>query len=411
MLPFAKLNGIGFDFFDALFNSTSAVCTVGVTTVNYNEFSPIGKGIMIFLMQVGSMGVITIIIGLGIILQKKSIDWFIAGGGIFEYLGIKNISIFIKVMIFFSFFIEILGALAYKFFGFINGLNISFQDSLLMSVSMFCNNGFSLLDQSYFEFFQTRSYYLIGIFLMIAGSLGYLFFYEIYKYFKNKKNDEDYFFSLTTRVSIFIYFITTFICWFLVFITQENTFSSYSLIRSFFCAVSIRGCGMIPYLKISILFLFFSSLYAVIGTCPLATGGGLKTSALAVILYTPYSLFKKYNNIVIMERIIPWKKVLYSYFYLFLLIFSSILFFILHFKFYGLSDNQIIPVYSNILGMITSFGGPFFLNNIVIDHKVLYFLSILTGKIISLLMGIYSSFKISKNSIYQVFPDGKLFMI
>ena len=72
MLPFATRNGQGASFMDALFTSTSAVCVTGLVvhdTATY--WSVFGQAIILFLIQIGGMGVVTIGVSIAIFSGKK----------------------------------------------------------------------------------------------------------------------------------------------------------------------------------------------------------------------------------------------------------------------------------------------------------------------------------------------------
>ncbi|MEW5815010.1 MAG: potassium transporter TrkG, partial [Spirochaetota bacterium] len=47
------------NYIDALFTSVSAVCVTGLTTVNTAQFSPIGKILILMLIQIGGLGIIS----------------------------------------------------------------------------------------------------------------------------------------------------------------------------------------------------------------------------------------------------------------------------------------------------------------------------------------------------------------
>ena len=58
MLPKATYDGIS--FLDALFTSTSAVCVTGLIVVDTGTFfTPLGQNIIVFLIQLGGLGILT----------------------------------------------------------------------------------------------------------------------------------------------------------------------------------------------------------------------------------------------------------------------------------------------------------------------------------------------------------------
>ena len=65
MLPISTADGRGAPLVDALFTSTSAVCVTGLVvhdTATY--WSPFGQVVLLGLIQLGGMGVVTVVVGL-----------------------------------------------------------------------------------------------------------------------------------------------------------------------------------------------------------------------------------------------------------------------------------------------------------------------------------------------------------
>ena len=72
MLPVSSRDGVFTPFLDALFTSTSAVCVTGLVvhdTATY--WSAFGQVILLFLIQIGGMGVITVAAAFAMISGKK----------------------------------------------------------------------------------------------------------------------------------------------------------------------------------------------------------------------------------------------------------------------------------------------------------------------------------------------------
>ena len=72
MLPFATQDGNGASFMDSLFTSTSAVCVTRLIlhdTATY--WSSFGQAVILFLIQIGGLGVVTISVLVAIISGKK----------------------------------------------------------------------------------------------------------------------------------------------------------------------------------------------------------------------------------------------------------------------------------------------------------------------------------------------------
>ena len=62
-LPYASADGVPVSFLDALFTSTSASCVTGLVLFDtYTQWSLFGRIIILILIQIGGLGVVTMII-------------------------------------------------------------------------------------------------------------------------------------------------------------------------------------------------------------------------------------------------------------------------------------------------------------------------------------------------------------
>ncbi len=181
MLPVATKGAHGASFFDALFTATSAACVTGLSVQDTATYwSMFGKIVIILLIQVGGMGVITVVVAITMLMgkkiglaQRKIMQESISAdklGGIIGFT--SNI---IKVV----FVIELLGAVLlfpvfYKEHGILSGIGYS----LFHSVSAFCNAGFDLM--GYHEKFSSLTYYnsnvllnIVIVMLILVGGIGF----------------------------------------------------------------------------------------------------------------------------------------------------------------------------------------------------------------------------------------------
>ena len=73
LLPQSTDSGRKTTFLDALFTATSAVCVTGLTVVDTaTHWSGLGKGIILFLVQIGGLGIVTVV-SIGILLVADRI--------------------------------------------------------------------------------------------------------------------------------------------------------------------------------------------------------------------------------------------------------------------------------------------------------------------------------------------------
>lgn len=392
---------------DAILNSTSIICGIGYLTFSFLQLSSFGKLFIMLFVSLGSIGLMTIIIFISSFFKKRGIEWYTLASGIFDLYGASSIYKFIKIIFFSSIIFEILGTITYKSIAFYNNFFISWIDALYISVNMFCNSGFNTSKEIYILFSATPSYYLLSSLLMLIGGIGFLVIFEIYLYI-TAKHSSLYLFSLTTKIIFLVYFFTTLISWILYFYFYENSFSAISLSRSLFTSLSMHAYGFMPYENATGITFLCSSLYGIIGTAPLGTGGGIRTSLFAILVYTPISIYNKYENVMIMKKSISWKKVILGHIYfLYILLISIFQSLILCLYIKGI---DYIFLFSDILSCVTGLGLLSSLNCYSnVSVKIILILSIIIGKILSIIMGLNSSVLINTKSIQ--YPEGKLIII
>jgi hypothetical protein len=150
MLPNVH-KGTSLGFVDALFTSTSAVCVTGLVVTNTSNFNLSGQIIILFLIQIGAIGIMTLSSSLLLFLRgeldlhKRTL--FAKLNDSFSLHSARDILSFILK---FTFFTEAIGVL-FLFFGFmLQGFSVkhSIYSAVFHSISAFCNAGFSIYDSS-----------------------------------------------------------------------------------------------------------------------------------------------------------------------------------------------------------------------------------------------------------------------
>ena len=190
MLPFASAEGKVTSFIDALFTATSATCVTGLVVQDTATYwSGFGQAVILFLIQIGGMGVITIALLLTMmsgrkisLRQRVLMQEAISApkmGGIVKLTGF----IFKAIIL-----IEVLGAVFmfpvfYKEFGFIKGI----WYALFHSISAFCNAGFDLMGvKGKYSSLTTLSgsvtVNVVIMMLIVIGGLGFITWEDIRKH-------------------------------------------------------------------------------------------------------------------------------------------------------------------------------------------------------------------------------------
>ena len=71
-LPISSANGKSVPYVDALFTATTATCVTGLVTVpTISTWSVFGQIVILLLIQIGGLGVITVVAGMMMIFQRK----------------------------------------------------------------------------------------------------------------------------------------------------------------------------------------------------------------------------------------------------------------------------------------------------------------------------------------------------
>lgn len=181
MLPVSTRAGTATPFSDALFTSTSAVCVTGLVmhdTATYWSF--FGQVVILFLIQIGGLGVITVAASFAMIsgkkislMQRSTMQEAIAAPKVGGIVRLTNFMIRTTLAI------ELLGTIIMapvfcRDFG-VKGLWVA----LFHSVSAFCNAGFDLMGTT--EAFSSLTGYasepvvnLTIMSLIIIGGIGFL---------------------------------------------------------------------------------------------------------------------------------------------------------------------------------------------------------------------------------------------
>ena len=307
MLPNATHSGI--TLIDALFTSTSAVCVTGLIVVDTGSFfTQFGQIVILMLIQAGGIGIMTF---------TSYFSYFFKGVSTYENQivlsqvtnteKIAEVFAIMRKIILITFLIEGLGALF--IFQSIDSkaipiLNQRLFFAIFHSISGFCNAGFSTLQNSLYEGPYQFNYpmHLIIASLIILGGLGFPIVLNLLRFIKAKivffvlgfynKKRQQYIprlINLNTRI-VLITTLVLIVGGTLLFYLFEynNTLSGHSfggkVATAFFGAVTTRTAGFntvdTGLLSIPTILIFIFLMW--VGASPSSTGGGIKTSSLAI---------------------------------------------------------------------------------------------------------------------------------
>jgi trk system potassium uptake protein TrkH len=299
-LPVSTRTGKGISFLNALFTSTSAVCVTGLVIADTGTtFTLFGQLVILALIQMGGLGVMTvmstvfIIIGKRITLSERLL--------IQNQLGEDSISGMVRLIlrvVRVTLIAEGAGVLVFMIrfvpeYG-LKGVYLS----VFHSISSFCNAGFDVFGTVTGKFSSLTGFandpliVITTMLLVVTGGLGFMVVADIFSRVRIREK------LGLTRYSRFVLVLTGGLIalgagfFFLFELPNPDTLGSGDLtvtgkiLSGFFQSVTPRTAGfntisqnaMTPAGKLVTMVLMF------IGASPSGTGGGIKTTTFAVVL-------------------------------------------------------------------------------------------------------------------------------
>lgn len=316
-LPIAAAAGRSPGLLDALFTATSAVCVTGLTVRDTATFfSPFGQLVILILIQLGGLGIMTF---------SASI---VAAFG--RRLGLGQRSTF-TTMIEQTRNIDILRTLRYIFLLTVTAeatgaallflhwrarfpdAGTTLMEAVFHSVSAFCNAGFALFSDSLVRFRGDIITNLVIIGLIITGGLGFSVAHELLNR-QTFRRPIAVLRRLTVHARLVLATSALLILGgtiFFFFFEYDNALAPLplgtKLLAALFQAVTPRTAGFhtVPFDNLRPVTLLAWVILMFIGASPGGTGGGIKTSTLAVLFLSIRSRIRGEEEIAVAGRSIP----------------------------------------------------------------------------------------------------------
>ena len=319
-LPISSADEVSVSYIDALFTATTATCVTGLVTLpTVSTWSVFGQIIILLLIQIGGLGIITVMAGITAALHKKmGLSDRLLIQDAFNLNSLSGLSEFIKKVIIGTFAVEGVGALCYMTvfvpkFGF-RGIWIS----VFNSVSAFCNAGIDIISEnSLCEYTLNPVINLVTSLLIILGGLGYIVWWDIARVLTSKNiKKRKAFRHLTLHSKIVLSSTALFIIvgGVLIFAFEYNnplTIGNMNLFEklevSLFQSITTRTAGFasVPQQNLTNGSALTSMLLMFIGGSPVGTAGGVKTVTAVVLIASAISAIKNKNEVSLFGRTIP----------------------------------------------------------------------------------------------------------
>ena len=316
-LPISSADGEAKPFLDALFTSTTSTCVTGlVVTPTFSSWSTFGHVVILVLIQIGGLGVVTIMAGIMMLLHKKmGIGDRLLLQDAFNLNSLSGLVQFVKKVMIGTFVVEGIGALLYMTvfvprFG-IKGIWIS----VFTSVSAFCNAGIDIIaENSLCDYALNPVVNVVTCALIFLGGIGYIVWWDVLRVLKlSRKKKINFFRELTlhTKIAISATFIFVFAGVALIFAfeySNPQTMKDYTLLEkiqvSVFQSVTTRTAGFatVPQENLTNATSVVCLLLMFIGGSPVGTAGGIKTVTFVIIAASALSSIRNKEDTELFER-------------------------------------------------------------------------------------------------------------
>lgn len=307
--PSATEDGKGASFVDALFTATSATCVTGLVVHDTGSyFSTFGEWVILILIQLGGLGIMTYSVFIALIFGRLSLGQRKIVQDMFEEE--RNVMNMVIDIIKMTLMIELTGFLLLfiRWIFYMPNLKSALYQSLFHSVSAFCNAGFSLFPDSLTRFSGDPAVNLIVMLLIFLGGIGFMAVYDLLGKIQHRKKH----FSPHTKIVLWVS-ITGIVLGFLLifFVEYDKSMIQSSIIQkcwtSLFQSVTTRTAGFntVDIGGFSRITLTVMMILMFIGASPGSTGGGIKTTTLAMVILSIRSVLSGKGEIEIFKRSVP----------------------------------------------------------------------------------------------------------
>lgn len=358
-LPKATYDGI--TWVDAFFTSTSAVCITGLTTLNVSTvFTFEGQVVILFLIQLGGLGIITLTSFIALFIQKgfRLRDQVIVQE-VLDSENLSSLTSILKAIVTITFISELIGAL-FLYFAWKNLGLPEFErifSAVFHSVSAYCNAGFSIFpDGLETPGYAFNSASLIAIMMLIVlGGLGFYTYSDIFhigelKMIRKKR------LTIQSRIiligTLVLILAGALMIWIIEHPHWKELPAGKQVLHAFFLSITSRTAGFstvsigslaLPSLMVIILLMY-------IGGAPNSTSGGIKLTTVATLWAAIRAFAKGKTRVEIGWNTIPMRTIRRAYIVLSI---SAILVFVVLFILTWTEDK---PFMDLLFEVISAFG-------------------------------------------------------
>lgn len=312
-LPIALKPGVNWTLLDALFTAVSSISVTGLSVVSVPDtFSTAGIFILMFVLQFGGIGIMTLGTFIWLLARKKigfkGRQLIMTDQNQTHLSGLVNL---MKQILSIILIIEFFGALILGtyFLSYFPSWQEAYLQGLFASVSATTNAGFDITGNSLIPFAHDYFVQFINIILLTLGAIGFPVLVEVKNFISNRNNNEGPFFSLYTKLTTVTFFSLMISGTIIIILFEFNHFfENKSWHEAFFYALfqsSTTRNGGLATMDVSQLSeptLLIMCLLMFIGASPSSVGGGVRTTTFAVVILVLFMFAKGRKNVKVFRR-------------------------------------------------------------------------------------------------------------
>jgi trk system potassium uptake protein TrkH len=327
MSPAATVDGHGASLITALFTATSAVCVTGLVVVDTGStFTLFGQGVILLAIQLGATGVMILAAGFAVLVGgdipfthsardmevlhetphisglRRLVLAVVGGAVLTEVLG---------TAVLFAFWTVDILVLPAPYDGAVGAL----YWSAFHAVSAFANAGFALQSDSLSSFATNPLVCLVFALLITLGGLGFVVLSDVARVLQSRPARLAILWerlslqakvALSTSMALFIVGTLSFL-----FFEYDGALRGLregdKLVAAMFQSVSYRTAGFntVPFGMLAGPTIVTAIVLMAIGASPGGTGGGMKTTTLAVVVMSVRAMLKNRPEVELFHRTIP----------------------------------------------------------------------------------------------------------
>ena len=316
-LPISSADGKSVPYLDALFTATTSTCVTGLVTLpTASTWSIFGQAVILVLIQIGGLGIITIMSGIMLLLNRKmGIGDRLLIQDAFNLNTMSGLAKFVRNVLLGTLIIEVIGALLYMIvfipeFG-PRGVWIS----VFNSISAFCNAGIDIIGENSLCNYATNPLVnIVTSLLIILGGLGYVVWWDVLRVIKSRTPKNKRIFrhlSLHSKIAITVTIGLVFVGGALIFAFEYSNPATIGdmplfdkILVSLFQSVTTRTAGFasVPQENLTDASSVVSLMLMMIGGSPVGTAGGIKTVTVAVLICSAFATIRNKNDATLFGR-------------------------------------------------------------------------------------------------------------